>query len=319
MVLLPDSNSTERWERDDRRFLSQALDAAGIDHSIVNAEGDAVQMEIQAEQAIAGGAEVLIMAHLDPASGTTIIENARLNEVVVIDYARLTGGADFYVGANPGAVGRALGLGLAEAVSDVGLSAPDVAVVAGPSARRGRPSLASGYGPVLTRLATSDSWATTEVPAEDRSAARAAFRKLLDAGTAVDAALATDESLADAVIELRDERDAAPIPFVSHGATVAGLQNVLTGDQTLSVYTSIPDQAQAAVNLAAAIVGGEPTAPLAPQTIGSGENAIPALLLAPTPVTEENIAETVIADGLRTWAEICVDAVEQFCPPVDER
>lgn len=319
VVLLPNSSSTERWERDDRRFLAQALTAQEIDHSVVNAEGDAVQMQIQAEQAIAGGAEVLIMAHLDPASGSTIIENARLNEVAVIDYERLTGGADFYVGADPEAVGRALGRGLAEAVSEAGLFAPDVAVVAGPSASRGEPSLASGYGPVLSDRVASDSWTITDVPAADRSAARSAFTALPDAGAGIDAVIATDDDLADAVIELRDERGAAPIPLVSRGATITGLQNILTGEQSLSLYTSIPDQAQAAVDLAAAIVGDEPTMALAPQTIGAGPDAIPALLLAPTPVTAENIAETVIADGLRTWAEICVEAVEPFCPPADER
>ena len=31
------------------------------------------------------------------------------------------------------------------------------------------------------------------------------------------------------------------------------------------------------------------------------------------------LAETVIADGFRTWDEICVDEYQQYCPPVEER
>ncbi|MCB0242744.1 MAG: hypothetical protein KDI12_04995, partial [Anaerolineae bacterium] len=40
-VLLPDSASSARWEADDRRFFEEAFKAAGVDYTIVNAEGDA--------------------------------------------------------------------------------------------------------------------------------------------------------------------------------------------------------------------------------------------------------------------------------------
>ena len=38
------------------------------------------------------------------------------------------------------------------------------------------------------------------------------------------------------------------------------------------------------------------------------------LKLTPLAVTKDNIAETVIADGFRTWEEICVGDFEQYCP-----
>ena len=34
----------------------------------------------------------------------------------------------------------------------------------------------------------------------------------------------------------------------------------------------------------------------------------------PVSVTIDNIEETVIADGFRTWEEICVGEFEQYCP-----
>src|ERR687897_1074232 len=44
-VLLPDSATSDRWEKDDRRFFAEAVEAAGLsggdDFPIVNAEGDA--------------------------------------------------------------------------------------------------------------------------------------------------------------------------------------------------------------------------------------------------------------------------------------
>nr|MCU0514672.1 sugar ABC transporter substrate-binding protein [Anaerolineae bacterium] len=59
-VLLPDSASSARWENDDRRFLAAAFDAAGVDYTIVNAEGDAATQLTQAEQAITNGAKVIL-------------------------------------------------------------------------------------------------------------------------------------------------------------------------------------------------------------------------------------------------------------------
>ena len=40
-VLLPDTASSDRWEKDDRRFFAEAFEEAGVEHNIVNAEGDA--------------------------------------------------------------------------------------------------------------------------------------------------------------------------------------------------------------------------------------------------------------------------------------
>ncbi|MCB0033914.1 MAG: substrate-binding domain-containing protein, partial [Anaerolineales bacterium] len=99
-VLLPDSASSARWEADDRRFLSEAFEAAGVEYSIVNAEGDASTQQTQAEQAITNGAKVILMVNLDSGSGAAIIAAARDAGVAVIDYDRLTiegPGADYYV------------------------------------------------------------------------------------------------------------------------------------------------------------------------------------------------------------------------------
>ena len=48
-VLLPDSATSPRWESDDRPYFEQAFSDAGVDHTIVNAEGDAATQQSQAE------------------------------------------------------------------------------------------------------------------------------------------------------------------------------------------------------------------------------------------------------------------------------
>ncbi len=65
-VLLPDTQSSVRWEQFDRPYLDKALTAAGVTHTIVNAQGDPSTQKTQAEQAITNGAKVLLLVDLDP-------------------------------------------------------------------------------------------------------------------------------------------------------------------------------------------------------------------------------------------------------------
>jgi ABC-type sugar transport system substrate-binding protein len=97
-VLLPDTASSDRWEKDDRRFFAEAFEAAGLsegdDFTIVNAEGDANTQQSQAEQAISDGASVIVLTSLDTGSGATIIDQAKEADVQVVEYDRFnTGGS----------------------------------------------------------------------------------------------------------------------------------------------------------------------------------------------------------------------------------
>ncbi len=46
----------------------------------------------------------------------------------------------------------------------------------------------------------------------------------------------------------------------------------------------------------------------------TGDGVIPYIALTPIAVTIDNIADTVIADGFRTWDEVCTGDVEPLCP-----
>ena len=92
-VLLPDSATSPRWETNDRPYLDQAFTEAGVDHTIVNAEGDAATQQSQAEQAIADGAGVIILASIDTGSGGTVIDLAKEAGVDVIEYDRFNTGS----------------------------------------------------------------------------------------------------------------------------------------------------------------------------------------------------------------------------------
>ena len=321
-VLLPDSASSARWEADDRRFLAAAFDAAGVEYSIVNAEGDAATQLTQAEQAITAGAKVILMVNLDSGSGAQIIELARAAGVAVIDYDRLTiegPGADFYVSFDNESVGRLQGEGLVAAVEAAALPAPvRVAVLNGSPTDNNATLFANGYNGVINAKFESGEWVKVDdqsVPDWDNQQALVIFEQMLTAaGGDIDAAIAANDGLGGAVIQALENQGLPYIPVTGQDATVGGIQNVLAGKQSMTVYKAIKAEAEAAAALAIAIVTGADTSMLVTGAVNNGMNDIPSVLLVPVSVTKDNVAETVIADGFRTWEEICVGDFAQYCP-----
>jgi len=320
-VLLPDSASSDRWENDDRRFFEQAFDAAGVDYTIVNAEGDARTQQTQAEQAITNGAKVLLLVNLDSGSGAAIIANARENDVSVIDYDRLTiegPGADFYVSFDNESVGRLQGEGLVAAVEEAGLENPRVAVLNGSPTDNNATLFKNGYDGVINPLFESGEWEEVDdqsVPDWDNQQALIIFEQMLTAaGGEIDAAVAANDGLAGSVWAALDNQGLDPIPVTGQDATAAGIQRILAGQQSMTVYKAIKAEAEAAAELAVALLNGDDTGDLVTGSVDNGTNDIPSVLLVPVSVTADNIEETVIADGFRTWEEICVGDYAQYCP-----
>jgi D-xylose transport system substrate-binding protein len=321
-VLLPDSASSARWENDDRRFLASAFDAAGVDYTIVNAEGDAATQLTQAEQAITNGAKVILLVNLDSGSGAAIIELARAAGVQVIDYDRLTiegPGADYYVSFDNESVGRLQGEGLVAAVEAAGLETPvRVAVLNGSPTDNNATLFANGYNSVITPLFDSGDWVQVDnqsVPDWDNQQALVIFEQILTAaGGDIDAAIAANDGLAGSVIAALENQGLPYIPVTGQDATVGGIQNILAGKQSMTVYKAIKAEAEAAAALAVGLLNGEDVSAMVSGAVNNGTNDVPSVLLVPVSVTKDNIEETVIADGFRTWEEICVGDFAQFCP-----
>jgi peptide/nickel transport system substrate-binding protein len=328
-VLLPDSASSPRWETDDRRYFAEAFEAAGIDYEIVNAEGDARVQQTQAEQAITAGAKVILLVNLDSGSGSTIIAQAREAGVSVIDYDRLTiegPGADVYVSFDNVAVGRTMGEVL-EPLINAQEGTPQVVQLNGAPTDNNATLFREGYFSVAEPHYNDGSWelvADQAVPDWDGQEALVLFEQILTAAeNNVTAVFAANDNLANSVISALKSAGIDPgdagIPISGQDATVGGIQHIMAGDQAMSVYKPIKAEAEAAAEAAIALFNGEDVAALAGgTTINNGTNDIPFIALTPVGVVKENIADTVIADGFRTWEELCVGEFEAFCAEVQE-
>ena len=322
-VLLPDSASSARWENDDRRFFEEAFAAGGLsedDYLILNAEGDAATQQTQAEQAITDGATVILMVNLDSGSGAAIIDNARSQGVQVIDYDRLTtegDGADYYVSFDNVAVGALMGQSMLEALADFD-GVPNVVVLDGGPTDNNATLFAEGYLGEVQGQFDSGAWNLVDrqaVPDWDNVQAQTIMEQILTAaGNDVDGVIVANDGMAGGVIAALQAQGINGIPVTGQDATVGGIQNILVGDQQMTVYKAVRQEAFAAAELALTLLaGGDPANVDA--TVSNGTTDVPSLLLVPVETNATNINETVIADGFRSVEEICVGAIgdTEFC------
>ena len=318
-VLLPDSKSSVRWETADRPFLDAAFKKAGVEVTIQNAEGDKSTQQQQAEQAITNGAKVLLLVNLDSGSGAAIQANAKSQGVKVIDYDRLTlkGSADYYVSFDNVAVGKLQGEGLVEGLEKSGVEKPAVAVLNGSPTDNNATLFAEGYNSILKPKFDDGSFTKVDdqsVPDWDNQKALTIFEQMLQkSSNKVDGVLAANDGLGNAAISALKQRKLKQIPVTGQDATLEGIQNILAGDQYMTVYKAIKAEADAAAGLAIALAKGEePPADLVNGETDDESRKVPSVLLTPEKITKENISK-VIEDDFLKRDEVCAGKFAAMC------
>ena len=339
-VLLPDSATSPRWESDDRRFFEEAFTDADVEHTIVNAEGDATQQQAQAEQAIADGASVILLVSIDTGSGATIIDLAQEAGVQVVEYDRFnTGGAggEAYVSFDNVQVGATMAEILEPEIEGLDVETPRVVMLNGGEEDNNSFLFKQGYEATVQEHVDADEWelvADQFTPGWDNQEAQRIMEQILvNANNDVNAVFAANDGLANSAINALEAAgiDATEVPVSGQDATAAGIQNILLGKQTMTVYKPIEAEAQVAAEVALALRAGEDLSSVEseydfeligieaesgqPAEEPEGEGVVPYFALVPIGVTADNVADTVIADEFRTVEEICTGQVAEsdFC------
>jgi D-xylose transport system substrate-binding protein len=318
-VLLPDSKSSVRWETVDRPFLQKAFEAAGVDADIQNAEGDKSTQQQQAEQMITNGASVLLLVNLDSGSGAAIAANAASQDVKVIDYDRLTldtKDTDYYVSFDNEVVGKLQGEGLVSCIEEKGTKNPQIAVLNGSPTDNNATLFKNGYDGVINPKFDSGEWKEIDdqsVPDWDNQQALTIFEQILQKNNnKVDGVLAANDGLANAAISALKQRKLPQVPVTGQDATLEGIQNIVNGDQCMTVYKAIKKEADAAAELAIALAKGEePTAETTP--IDNGTEEVPSVLLEPVSVTKDNISDYLGEPDFPTQEDICAGKLASKC------
>jgi D-xylose transport system substrate-binding protein len=318
-VILPDTSTSQRWGSDDPKLLKAAFDAAGVEVDIQNAQGKPETFVSIAESMIATGAKVLVLASLDAASGKTVIDKARAAKVKTIDYDRLTlnGNADYYVSFDNVKVGRLQGQGLVRCLKAKGIDNPRVAYLNGAPSDNNATLFRDGYDSVLQPRYDNGTFRKgpeQSVPRWNNDEGRFIFDQMIaDTNGEIDGVLAANDGLGNAAITvLKRQRRNGQVPVTGQDAEVQGLQNILAGDQCMTVYKPIKKEADAAAKLAITLFKNQTARANARVKDPQSGGYVPAVLLDPLAIFKKDI-EDVIKDGFVDRKTVCAGAYGKLC------
>jgi D-xylose transport system substrate-binding protein len=318
-IILPDTKSSQRWGTDDPKFLKAAFAAAGVDADIQNAQGDKQQFQTIADGMISNKVKVLIIVNLDSGTGKAVLDKAKAAGIATIDYDRLTlnGGANYYVSFDNVKVGELQGQGLVDCLTAAKYTKPIVAELNGSPTDNNATLFAQGYNSVLDPKYADGTFVkgpNQSVPDWDNAQGGTIFENMLTKTPKIQGVLAANDGLGNAAIAvLRKNKLNGKVPVTGQDATVQGLQNILVGDQCMTVYKPIKDEADNAAALAIALAKGEkPTTATGTTKDPESGASIPSVLLTPKSITKATVKD-VVADGFVTKDALCTGSFAALC------
>jgi D-xylose transport system substrate-binding protein len=305
-VILPDTESSPRWEAGDKPALEAALTDAGYEVDIQNAQGDTAKYATIADQMLSKGCGVMVLTDHQGAA-IQVAEKAQAQGIPVIAYDRPIEGADYYVSFDNEGVGAIEGECIVDGLKAAGKdpATASVVYVGGDPADGNAKMFLDGAVSVMSAAGIKPA---AETPGTwDGTKAGTAFEQAYTSLNGnVDAVWVANDTNAAAVITILD-KNGKTVPVSGQDASVAGLQNVLLGKQTCTVYKPFSIEAEAASELAIALLKGEK--PSANKSLADGT---PFIAVTPIKVTPENV-QAVIDGGDATAAELCTGEVKAAC------
>ena len=317
-ILLPESDSSARYEAYDRPLLDKEIKAAipGVTIQYSNANNNASTQQNQAEAALTKGACILVIDPNDSEQASVIVQQAKASGVPVIAYDRLIQDPDvaYYVSFNNEKVGELQGQYVADqlAAGTMGLKrGANLVMINGAQTDNNallfRKGALSKLQPLIDKgdlKLVFDQY----TPNWDNARAQSMMEGVLTKNSNnVQIVYAANDGLANTIIAaLRVQNLNGKVLVTGQDATLTGIQNILSGDQGMTVYKPIAREAKATAKLVAALSRGEDTSSLINgKTELKGGQSIPSLLETPIVVDQKNVADTVIKDGFLTKEEIC--------------
>jgi D-xylose transport system substrate-binding protein len=317
-VLLPDTKSSVRWQQFDAPAFKKGFKKAGIKATVVNALNEPQKQLAQAEQCISSGAKVGIITSLD--TGTAIAIQKKFTAVggKTIDYDRqIVGGTgSVYIAFDGNQVGRIQARGVLAGMKAKGTYGPNGVV----AQLWGGPTDANAFwfksgnddvlNPLFKRGAVKKGPAKF-VPEWDSKNAQTIFEQfLVQTNNNIQGAIAANDNIAGAVVATLKAKGLKPIALSGQDATVQGVQNIISGWQTMTVYKYVPTEANAAIAAAVALYKGKKP-PSTGTEPNKGKRQL-AYLIPVTSITKANYTR-LFRDGFLKRSDVCSGAYKQYC------
>lgn len=317
-VLLPDTATSIRWVHYDTPALKAALNAAGVTSQFYNANNDAQTQKTQANQCLGNGAKVIIEVALDAGSASAIEKQAKAKGVPSIDYDRqvIGGVASIYVSFDGKQVGVLQGQGIVNGLKANGKygSHPVVAELNGGSTDANSFLFKGGYDSVLKPLYANGTFKKGPdqfVPGWDNQKAATIFDQMLvKTGNKIDAVAAANDGIASSVVADLKAHNLKPIPLSGQDATPQGLQYIIAGWQTMTVWKDTRLLAKAAAKDAVELLKKQ--ALTTTGTVPNGKAKEPAFIIPPVALTKANWTQ-IYKSGFIKKSDVCTGAYAKYC------
>lgn len=306
-VILPDAASSPRWENFDRKYLQEGLEAAGFDTDIQNAQGDVNKYATIADQQLTKGCGVMLLVDYQGAA-EAVAEKASAEGIPVIAYDRPFAGADYYVSFDNVEVGRLEGQTVLDGLDAAGVAPADAIVVyMGGDPTDGNAAMFK-EGAVEVMEGAGISPAAEPPGVWDQAKSQTNFEQALTSlDGKVDGVWVANDTNAAGVIKVLQDNNLEGVAVSGQDANVAGLQNILLGWQTATVYKPVADEAAAAVETAVALLNGEEVS-----TDASLDDGTPYVQVTPVLVGPEQVKD-VVAAGDAAYDDVCTADVMAAC------
>jgi len=308
-LLLPESKTT-RYEALDRPLFEAAIKASCAKCTIIysNADQDASKQQQQAEAALTQGANVLVLDPVDGVAAASIVNSAKSSKVPVVAYDRFIKGADYYVSFDNETVGKLQATTLVETMKAAGKTSGDIVMINGAPTDANAASFKKGAHSVLDSSGFKIA-AEYDTPDWSPDKAQTWMEGQITAlkSTLVGVYAANDGTAGGAIAALKGGGVNPLPPVTGQDAELAGIQRIISGDQAMTVYKTVPPQAQDAAKAALALAAGQK--PAAATTV----DGVPSTVLDPVAITKATVKDTVVKDGVYKVAEICTAEFAAAC------
>ncbi|GLW91457.1 sugar ABC transporter substrate-binding protein [Actinokineospora globicatena] len=320
-VILPETATSARWEGFDKPMIEAAMKAQGLDADVQNAQGDVQKFSTLADGMISQGVKVLVIAAINSEVGSSVAAKAKARGIPTIDYDRLNlgGSSDYYVSFDNVKVGELQGQGLADALK--AKPGAQVIEIEGAPTDNNATLFHDGQQNVLKPLYEAGTLKLVQsqaIDGWDNQKGGVTFEQILTGnGGKVDGVVAANDGLAGAVITvLRKNGLNGKVPVTGQDATPDGLMAVLRGDQYMTVFKPIKEEAEATAKLAAALAKGDTGAA---DAIADGTSddtkanrKVKSVLLEPKLTTKDTVKD-VVTQGYVKASDICGGDLAAVC------
>lgn len=331
-VAMP-TKSSERWIADGNNVKSQ-LEEAGYKVDLQYAEDDIPTQVSQIENMITKGAKALIIASIDGTTLTSVLEEAKANNIPVIAYDRLirnSANVDYYATFDNYKVGvqqatsLLAGLGLTDLKGNKSAGAPtgpfNIELFAGSPDDNNATFFFNGamdtlkpYIAAKTLVVKSGEtdFNTVATLRWDGQVAQSRMENIITKsysdGSKVQGILSPYDGLSRGIISALTDagyRVGSQFPIITgQDAELDSVKAIKAGEQYASIYKDTRELAKEAVSMAKAVLTGATPEVNDTKTYNNGEKVVPAFLLEPVIVTKEQIKSVLVDNGYYTESQI---------------